>query len=606
MSRFRTLGQFGGHVGRALRVSDVLQLAPLEDDSSGAELPESERLHLAPLRMLRVMIGPQAAPDFFTAAYLERFFEAQWEVHFNSSRTGVRLIGPKPEWARTDGGEAGLHPSNLHDNAYAVGAVDFTGDMPVILGPDGSSLGGFVCPATVIEADRWQLGQLKAGDRLQFVAVDDARRPVTKGTGDASRPGAVLLDEGDGDARLVARRAGDRYLLLEFGPPEIDVATRFRIDALMNALLALKLPGMIDVTPGIRSLQLHYQPDRQTLAQLLDTVSAQWHAVALTQDLTLPSRIVHLPLSWDDPATRVAIDKYMTTVRKDAPWCPSNLEFIRRINGLASIDEVKRIVFEARYLVMGLGDVYLGEPVATPLDPRHRLVTTKYNPARTWTPENAVGIGGAYLCVYGMEGPGGYQFVGRTLQMWNRYRAVAAFCGQPYLLRFFDQIQFFEVSATALQDIRRDFPLGRYPLRIEPATLSLEGYRDFLAAQHSGIEAFRSQQRAAFADERAHWEASGLAHFEAASEAAQPGTDEPTLAAGEVGVYSPVAGNLWKFEAQPGDTVSAGQVLAVLEAMKMEIQVVAPTGGTLIRCAAEPGQSLRAGQLLLALAAATG
>ena len=72
-------------------------------------------------------------------------------------------------------------------------------------------------------------------------------------------------------------------------------------------------------------------------------------------------------------------------------------------------------MFDASYLVLGLGDVYLGAPVATPLDPRHRLVTTKYNPARTWTPENAVGIGGAYLCVYGMEGPGGYQFVGRTV-----------------------------------------------------------------------------------------------------------------------------------------------------------------------------------------------
>ena len=78
---------------------------------------------------------------------------------------------------------------------------------------------------------------------------------------------------------------------------------------------------------------------------------------------------------------------------------------------------------------MGLGDVYLGAPVATPLDPRHRLVTTKYNPARTWTAENSVGIGGAYLCVYGMEGPGGYQFVGRTLQMWNRYRASRGFRG---------------------------------------------------------------------------------------------------------------------------------------------------------------------------------
>ena len=141
----------------------------------------------------------------------------------------------------------------------------------------------------------------------------------------------------------------------------------------------------------------------------------------------MPSRIVHLPLSWDDPATRLAIEKYMQSVRPDAPWCPSNIEFIRRINGLDTIDDVQRIVFDASYLVLGLGDVYLGAPVATPLDPRHRLVTTKYNPARTWTPENAVGIGGAYLCVYGMEGPGGYQFVGRTVQMWNRYRTTPEF-----------------------------------------------------------------------------------------------------------------------------------------------------------------------------------
>ena len=131
---------------------------------------------------------------------------------------------------------------------------------------------------------------------------------------------------------------------------------------------------------------------------------------------------MHLPLSWDDPATRLATERYMQSVRADAPWCPDNIEFIRRINGLDSVEEVRDIVFDASYLVMGLGDVYLGAPVATPLDPRHRLVTTKYNPARTWTPENAVGIGGAYLCVYGMEGPGGYQFVGRTVQMWNHYR----------------------------------------------------------------------------------------------------------------------------------------------------------------------------------------
>ena len=78
------------------------------------------------------------------------------QVH--CARTGVRLDGPKPAWARPDGGEAGLHPSNIHDTGYAFGTVDFTGDTPVVLGPDGPSLGGFTCPATVVAAERWKLG----------------------------------------------------------------------------------------------------------------------------------------------------------------------------------------------------------------------------------------------------------------------------------------------------------------------------------------------------------------------------------------------------------------------------------------------------------------
>src|SRR5208282_3519662 len=187
--------------------------------------------------------------------------------------------------------------------------------------------------------------------------------------------------------------------------------------------------------------------------------------------------------SWDDVATRLAIERYMQSVRADAPWCPSNIEFIRRINGLDSIDEVRRIVYAARYLVMGLGDVYLGAPVAVPLDPRHRLVTTKYNPARTWTPPNVVGIGGAYMCIYGMEGPGGYQLFGRTIQVWNTYRQTAAFTGgKPWLLRFFDQIRFFPVSHEELADWRRDFPLGRREIRIEREIFRLSEYRAFLAA----------------------------------------------------------------------------------------------------------------------------
>ncbi|MGN2425427.1 urea carboxylase [Klebsiella sp.] len=605
-----TLGQFGGHGGRALRSGDVLHLAPDGEEETGAALPVALVPPLATVRTLRVIYGPHGAPEFFAADYIDTFFATDWEVHFNSSRTGVRLIGPKPLWARDSGGDAGLHPSNIHDNPYAVGAVDFTGDMPVILGPDGPSLGGFVCPVTVIEADLWQLGQLKAGDKVRFVAVDlsTARRlaagyreelatleamPVAWQPARLTSP--VVMSCGEADKRLVARLSGDTHLLLEAGEAELDLVLRFRIHALMQALESQARPGVIDLTPGIRSLQIHFQPETLTPDALLSWVSAEWAAVCVSDDLQVPTRVVHLPLSWDDPACRTAIDKYMTTVRRDAPWCPSNLEFIRRINDLPDEQAVWQTVFDASYLVMGLGDVYLGAPVATPLDPRHRLVTTKYNPARTWTAENSVGIGGAYLCVYGMEGPGGYQFVGRTLQMWNRYHEVADFAGKPWLLRVFDQLRFYPVSAEELLQIRRDFPLGRYPLRIEHSTLRLAEYQQFLQREAVSIDAFRQHQQRAFNEERERWIASGQAHFDSQEVAAEV-DDEAPLQRGQQGVESPISGNLWQVQAAVGSHVRAGDVLVVLESMKMEIPLLAPCDGVVQQMNFQPGASVRAGQ----------
>jgi urea carboxylase len=610
-----TLGQFGGHAGRALRSGDVLHLSDAGDGQPGAALSPALHPSLPAVRTLRVIYGPHGAPEFFAEEYIKTFFATDWEVHFNSSRTGVRLIGPKPVWARESGGEAGLHPSNIHDNPYAVGAVDFTGDMPVILGPDGPSLGGFVCPVTVIEADLWQLGQLNAGDKVRFVPVDlttarqlaGGRREELASLTAVETPwqpappvSPIIMTQGEADKRLIARLSGDTHVLLEAGEAELDLVLRFRIHALMQALEAASLEGIIDITPGIRSLQVHYQPETRPLNTLLEAIFRQWETVCMTDDLQVPTRIVHLPLSWDDPACRTAIEKYMTTVRWDAPWCPSNLEFIRRINDLPDEQAVWNTVFDASYLVMGLGDVYLGAPVATPLDPRHRLVTTKYNPARTWTAENSVGIGGAYLCVYGMEGPGGYQFVGRTLQMWNRYHEVADFAGKPWLLRFFDQLRFYPVSAEELLAIRRDFPLGRYPLRIEHSTLCLSDYQQFLSREADSIAAFRDNQQKAFNAERERWIASGQAHFDSQEVQAEPEEEAP-LAAGQLGVESPVSGNVWQVQALPGRKVRAGEVLMILESMKMEIPLTAPCDGIVQQIGIQPGAPVRAGQRVMVI-----
>ncbi len=624
-----TLGKFGGHGGRALVAGDVLHLGAAAPDQDGSTQPQPIPRALLPgigaEWELGVLDGPHGAPDFFTAGDIDTLYSSDWTVHYNSSRTGVRLLGPKPVWARSDGGEAGLHPSNIHDTAYAVGAVDFTGDMPVILGPDGPSLGGFVCPVTVVSAELWKLGQLRPGDRVRFrrltapqaaemqaaldLSVETLRvASGSRSTSAAHVPTAAISPivrswpQKPDSPRIVYRRSGDCCLLVEFGPMVLDLELRLCAHALMSWLERQKIAGIIDLTPGIRSLQVHY--DRRVLTEenLVALLTDGQASLPAGEDIEIPSRIVNLPLSWDDEATRLAIEKYMQSVRADAPWCPSNIEFIRRINGLDSIDDVKRIVFAASYLVLGLGDVYLGAPVATPVDPRHRLVTTKYNPARTWTPENAVGIGGAYLCVYGMEGPGGYQFVGRTCQMWNPFKVTREFAvGRPWLLRFFDQIRFYPVGSAELLEFRQDFVHGRAQLRIEDSVFRLRDYRRFLAANRESIASHKARQQSAFEAERDRWRASGQsAHSADVREApAEAASDE--LPAGCVAVTSPVSGSVWRMSCAAGQSVKAGDALMLVESMKMEIPVTAPADGVVAELRSAEGRAVMFGQTLAVL-----
>ena len=216
-----------------------------------------------------------------------------------------------------------------------------------------------------------------------------------------------------------------------------------------------------------------------------------------------------------------------------------------------------------------------------------------------------MGIGGAYMCIYGMEGPGGYQLVGRTIQVWNSFRQTDVFAaGRPWLLRFFDQIRYYEVSEAELEDMRAGFPHGQFSPKIEHTTFSLRAYRAFLADNADSIMAAKSRQQTAFEAERARWSAAGYRADEAPAEAAPPPDAETPLAGDEQQVSSPVSGSLWRLAVAPGALVKHGDLLLVLEAMKTEIAVTAPVSGQVREICVAEGKPVRAGQRLAVLKAA--
>ena len=526
------LGGFGGVEGRALQAGDTLHVGREENLSSPVDvasvLPaigDSWDLHVLP--------GPHGAPEHLLPDGVEGLFAATWTVDHRADRTGIRLVGPTPKWARTDGGEAGLHPSNLHDSAYPVGGIMLSGDTPVIVGPDGPSLGGFVVPCVVIRSERWKLAQLRPGDTVRLVPVnlDVANERNSGRAAVLSRPHEAVaaataespifpylpsarsvprddivlaeLPAEDHRPAVVIRRAGDHHVLLEAGPPLLDLTVRVWVHLLAQALRARHLDAVTELVEGVRSILVSVVESRLPLPQLAALLVDLAQKIEDPLDAKLDVREVTLPIAFDDPRAHEAMQRYQRSVRPDAPWCPDNVEFIRRINDLDQRGDVFDVVQAATYLVVGLGDVYLGAPVAVPIDPRHRLVTTKYDPARTWTPQNAVGIGGVYLCVYGMEGPGGYQLVGRTVPVWHY---VSGSDEKPWLLRQFDKLRFEPVSVDELADLRAGIKAGTASLDVRPSTFSLAESLAIEREHESEIDIFRKRREAAFAAERERWD----------------------------------------------------------------------------------------------------
>jgi urea carboxylase len=284
------------------------------------------------------------------------------------------------------------------------------------------------------------------------------------------------IEQGTNQPRVVYRMAGSDYILLEYGDITLDVNLRVRLHLLRETILTMQIEGVLELTPGLRSILIQYDGLKIELNRLIEILKLIEKTLPIADEVKIPSRTIRLPIAFHDKWTKESVDKYMASIRSEGPYLPDNVEFVAKANDLSSIDEVRDYFLSTEYLVIGLGDVYLGAPCAVPLDPRYRMVVPKYNPARTWTAEGSVGLGGAFLCIYPMESPGGYQLVGRTIPIWNTWQTSKEFKEAPWLLRYFDRIKFEQVSEVELEEIRNKIKLNQYEYDIEEGVFDIRKY----------------------------------------------------------------------------------------------------------------------------------
>jgi allophanate hydrolase subunit 2 len=149
----------------------------------GLVQPENEIIQRGEVIELAIR-GKQAAVDIklpepanvaLISAIPERpefgqLFENEYVVRHDSNRVGIRLDGPKMK-----------HKLEFPSEPATLGVVQVTPEgLPIILGPDGPTIGGYPRAAVVASAERCKLAQLRPGDKVNFVpiSVDAARKLI--------------------------------------------------------------------------------------------------------------------------------------------------------------------------------------------------------------------------------------------------------------------------------------------------------------------------------------------------------------------------------------------------------------------------------------------
>ncbi|GLZ02955.1 hypothetical protein Acsp03_04220 [Actinomadura sp. NBRC 104412] len=265
------------------------------------------------------------------------------------------------------------------------------------------------------------------------------------------------------------RPAGDRYVLVEYGDgEELDLRVNFFVLRALDALTADPPPGLVEAAPGFRSILVRFDPARTRRDALIERLRELHARVPGGSSPPTRSRRIVLPIAFDHSATRRAIERYAATIRADAPYTGSggNIGYIVEHNGLPDREALYEAILGTEWWTAFTGFAP-GLPFMFSMRAPTALSVPKYNPARTWTPEGAVGMGGPCVAIFPVDAPGSYQLFGRTLPIYDILGRNRAFRDDPFLIGPGDRVSFTRVEEDELEEIRRLALEDRYSYQVE-------------------------------------------------------------------------------------------------------------------------------------------
>ncbi|KAL8683248.1 MAG: hypothetical protein Q9186_000750 [Xanthomendoza sp. 1 TL-2023] len=632
----------GGYQGRALTAGDILAISKRVPGHLPSSLSIPERLipKYPDHWDLMSMVGPYD-DGFLLDEDVKMMYETKWQISHNAARGGIRLIGPKPKWARADGGEGGAHPSNVPEYGYPVGALNWTGDDPCIFPVDCPDFGGFVSSTTIVKADYWRLGQMKAGDTMQYrpVSLKDAlamrkrlndfigniQKAVVDGSGfdniqpldyttlpvseDIGKAVIHQIEANGSQPKTLYRQGGDDYILVEYGEGSFNLNHRCRVTALTKALR--ESSGDISFSSGLtntvgccNSLLIYYDGLQIPQQSLLDRLTNLETEIGDLSHAKVPSRLFKLPILFGSPRETAAIKRYMETQRPYASYLPDNMDFVAKNNGLEKQD-LKNMLLNQRLIAVSVG-FFAALPLCLPVDPRQRICCPKMNPSRVFTPAGQVSWGGSCMALYNVESPGGYQLTGLTIPGVDILGSKPGYSlSRPWLFEDFDQLTFHEVEEEEYERQLKMFESGRYEYVWEEVVFDMEEHNRLLEETKEEVKVVRKRMAEAQSEMLKHEDDLMTTWTQEKAQGKIPVDEiEELLKDPQIHTLpSPHNANIWRLHIQKNTPItSATQTVAVLEAMKLEIVIPAGkelVGGVVERVLVREGEVVRAGEGLV-------
>jgi KipI family sensor histidine kinase inhibitor len=260
----------------------------------------------------------------------------------------------------------------------------------------------------------------------------------------------------------VLRPLGDCYLGVEFGD-EADLVLNFRVLALADALKKAEVPGIIEIVPSFRELGLvfdRFETDHQRLGEIVADLEKSVKAVD-----SLPSRLVELPIWYDDPWSADLARRFDV---------PKNIDFVAESNGI-TVEEVIERHTSTDYWVVCVGFTP-GCYFSIPLDSSKWLKAPKYMSPRSFTPARLVALAGFSTGAYPVASPGGYQVIGRlAVNIYEPNSPSDVFPDDGVLLQAGDRLRYYNVGALDYDEIQNQARDGTIKYRITHEELEVNG-----------------------------------------------------------------------------------------------------------------------------------